>query len=241
MRMKPSHVSNLLTVFAFATSFAHAAEFEYPELAVAPRASERVQSEAARESRWVHGTIQAPAAMTAVAGLTLLADGTDDSPDKSGAKYAPWVGVGVGAVWFGLTEWLLKQNPPYSEAAKDLAGMPAKTAREQLVRERRAEEALEAAASMARKMKYLSFLSNAAAGIYMADSAKDGSFARTLAIASAVTALTPLLFSHPWETTARAQRDYKKRIYGPVTAAPAILQRNARGEIAPGLVVSYRW
>lgn len=241
--MKHPFVPLLLAFASLTTSLtALAADFEYPELAVAPRASERVETEAARESqeRWTHLAIQAPAAMTMVSGITLFASGTDDSPEKTWPKYAPWVGIGVGAAWIGLTEWALKKNPPYAIAAKDLAGLPKKTTREQLVRERRAEEALENGASIARKMKYFSFLTNVGASVYMASAAKEGSFGRTFAIASAFTALTPLLFAHPWEKTADFQRDYKKRIYGPV-ASVGLLQRNSRGDVSPGLVLALRW
>ncbi|MBS1961539.1 MAG: hypothetical protein JST04_04945 [Bdellovibrionales bacterium] len=239
--MKSTNVSILLTALALSNA-APAAEFEYPELAVAPRASERVESEAARESsdRWVHAAIEAPAAMSILSGLVLAANGTDDDPTKSWPKYAPWAGIGVGAAWIGLTELALKRNPPYSTAAHDLATMPKKTTREQLVRERYAEEALENAASIARKMKYFSFLTNAGAGVFMAAAAKDRSFGRVFAIASVATAFTPLLFAHTWEKTADAQKDYKKRIYGPV-AGVSLLPRNSRGDVAPGLVLAFRW
>lgn len=239
--MKSTKVSILLTVLAVSTA-ASAAEFEYPELAVAPRASERIESEAAREGadRWVHASIEAPAAMSILSGIVLLANGTDDDPAKSWPKYAPWAGIGVGAAWIGLTEWALKANPPYAAAARELSGMPKKTTREQLVRERRAEEALENTASSARKMKYFSFLTNAGAGVFMAAAAKDRSFGRVFAIASVATAFTPLLFSHTWEKTADAQRDYKKRIYGPITGV-SILPANSRGDVAPGLVLAFRW
>ncbi len=245
--MMPKNVSSLLTAFILVTTIsgAAAADFEYPELAVAPRASERVEAEAVHEAdaRWVHASIEAPAAMSILAGITLAANGTNGGTDanpRAWAKVAPWTGVGVGLAWIGITEWALKANPPYAAAAKDLAGMPKKTPREQLVRERRAEEALENAASIARKMKYFSFLTNVGVGVFMAAAAKDGSFGRTFAIASAATAFTPLLFAHPWEKTADAQRDYKKRIYGPIASA-TLLQRNARGDLSPGLVVALHW
>jgi hypothetical protein len=244
--MMLKHASSFLTALVLvSTTAASAAEFEYPELAVAPRASERVESEAAHENddRWVHASLEAPAVMTILSGFMVARSGTNTgsaSNPRDWAQYAPATGVGLGVAWLGLTEFFLKRNPPYGAAAKDLAAMPKKTTREQLVRERRAEEALENSASIARKLKYFSFLTNAGVGVFMASAARDGSFGKTFAIASVATALTPLLFSHPWEKTADAQRDYKKRIYGPVATA-TLLQRNARGDVAPGVVVAFHW
>lgn len=241
--MMPKLVSALISLYFLTSAMAVGAnEFEYPELAVAPRASERVETEAARESqaKWTHLSVQAPSAMTMLAGIALFANGTDDTPTRTWPKTAPWVGIGVGAAWIGVTEWVLKRNPPYAIGAKDLATMPKKSVREQLVRERRAEEALEHADSIAKKLKYFSVLTNLGASAYMGAAAKNGSFGRTVAVASAVTSLTPLFFAHPWEKTAAAQRDYKKRIYGPV-ANVGLLQRNSRGDVSPGLLVSFRW
>src|SRR5690606_35897468 len=72
--------------------------FDYPELSVVPRASERLESEAAwnKANGWkAHLPLLVPATMTAVAGLVEMMDGTkSDDPLKNnkGAKYAPYIG-----------------------------------------------------------------------------------------------------------------------------------------------------
>lgn len=215
---------------------------EYPELSVVPRASERLISEAGTETNrtWQnHIPLLVPATMNFLAGAVLQFSGTkaETEPTNTGAKYAPWVGMGVGALWWGVTIGLLDRAQPYASASKEVASMPAKTQREQLLRERKAEEEIRAAGTLARRLKYLSALSNFATGAYLASSAQNGEFSKYLAIGATLSSLTPFLFSHRWETIDETQRDYKKRIYGPLVGA-AFFPVNSGRSLAPGFSAS---
>lgn len=247
MKMKLSKLKKCILSLVFAQLLARPAladtPLEYPELSVVPRASERIASEAKAESgrTWQnHIPLLVPATMNFAAGAVLQFSGTDDEidPTHSGAKYAPWVGMGVGVLWWGVTVGLLDRAQPYATASRDVSTMPAKTQREQLLRERKAEEEIRAAGRLARRLKYISALSNFATGIYLAGSAQNGEFSKSLAMAAALSSVTPFLFTHRWETIDETQRDYKKRIYGPLVGATFFPVASG---LAPGVVASLRF
>lgn len=249
IEMKMNHsklkkcVIPILAVQLFVRSVTADTTLEYPELSVVPRASERIASEAKAESgrTWQnHIPLLVPATMNFAAGAVLQFSGTDDEidPSNSGAKYAPWVGMGVGALWWGVTLGLLDRAQPYATASREVSAMPAKTQREQLLRERRAEEEIRAAGRLARRLKYISALSNFATGIYLAGSAQNGEFSKSLAVAATLSSITPFLFTHRWETIDETQRDYKKRIYGPVVGATFFPVASG---LVPGMIASLRF
>lgn len=229
-------------------SFGAENTFDYPELSVVPRASERLESEAAWEKQqgWkVHLPLLVPATMTAAAGLVELLGGTKaDEPLKNnqGAKYAPYIGLGVGLAWWGVTLGILNNLDFYEDGLAEVAKLPAKTQREQLLRERRAEEAIVRAGRLANRLKWISVVTNLGASGFMLASAKDESFPLYFAAASAVTAFTPLFFTHRWESTENLQRDYKKRIYAPIASVgPALLSDPTGRAFLPGLRLSYQF
>ncbi len=219
----------------------HAAEkpmsptWEYPELVVTPRASDRLEREAELEKKHGlsrHWAFQVSAATTLASGLMQFAQPNRSAdPDRQAA----WAGVGVGGAWL-LATWLLgSQYTPYQSGVAELSTLPAKSTRDQLARERAAEEAIHSAARMGTRLKWLSFLSNGAASIYMVSKARDESAARVTAMLSVAASLTPLIFSHHWNEVSSQQTDYKKRIFGPIaglSAAPS-------GELVP--VVGLQW
>ncbi len=236
-------VLSLCLVSSLVQSAVAETTLEYPELSVVPRASERLGSEAKAESgrTWQnHIPLLVPATMNFAAGAVLQFSGTEDEidPSNSGAKYAPWVGMGVGALWWGVTLGLLDRAKPYATASREVSAMPVKTQREQLLRERKAEEEIRAAGRLARRLKYISALSNFVTGLYLADSAQNGEFSKSLAIAAALSSVTPFLFTHRWETIDETQRDYKKRIYGPVVGAAFFPVSTG---LVPGVVASLRF
>lgn len=220
--------------------------FDYPELSVVPRASERIEVEAARERElgWSQQLpLLVPATMTLVSGLAMINNTQfQDNPAKEGARYAPAVGIGVGLAWWGVSLGILNRLDIYADGAAEVARMPAKTQREQLLRERRAEEAIYRAGSLACRLKWISLVTNLGASVYMAGSAKDKSFQLYLAGASAVAAFTPLLFPHRWSVTESLHRDYKKRIYGALSSiSPTVLADPNGQAFSPGLMLSLRF
>ena len=228
------------TVFAVETSF------EYPELSVVPRASEQIDTESVREKDKIlktHLPFLVPATTTFVTGLALLANGTKadlDPVGKASAKYAPWIGMGIGLAWWGVSIGILNHLDIYGEGSAEVAQLPAKTQREQLLRERRAEEIISHAGTTARRLKWISIASNFSASVFMASSAKPSTFPLYLAIGSAITSFTPLLFTHRWETVESLHRDYKKRIYAPVIGA-TLLPSPTDSSLSPGLVFALQF
>lgn len=230
--------------FAIPNAFAET-NLEYPELSVVPRASERLDSEAKRENSgsWQnHIPLLVPATLNLTSGLLLQLSGTksDTEPTNTGAKYAPWVGMGVGLAWWGVTLGILENASVYSDASREVKAMPARTPREQLLRERRAEESLRAAGSLARRLKYISALSNVLAGGFMISSSQNREFSRYFAVATTLSALTPFIFPHRWETVDEIHRDYKKRIYGPIVGVSFFPTQDGSA-LQPGLLASLRF
>lgn len=227
-------------------SFGAENSFDYPELSVVPRASERLESEAAREKQqtWqVHLPYLVPATMTLASGLVLTMNGTksDTKPEGDGTKFAPAVGIGVGAAWWAVTFGILNRLDMYSDGAAEVAKLPGKTPREQLLRERRAEETIVRAGKLANRLKWISIVTNLGSSAYMVAASKDKSFSLYFAGASAVASFTPLLFAHRWETTESLHHDYKKRIYAPIASVtPTVLSPNGK-TFSPGLLLSYQF
>jgi hypothetical protein len=238
------------------TNPVYAAEgFDYPELSVVPRASERLEMEAANEKNqtWqTHLPFLVPATMTALSGVVLAGAGTksDVQSTNTSAQYAPWVGIGVGAAWWAVSLGILNKLNYYSDGLAEVSKLPAKSQREQLLRERRAEEAIQQAGSLVRRLKWISIVSNLGASGYLAVSAKDKSFSLYIAGASAVAAFTPLIFPHRWSRTEMLQRDYKKRIYAPIASldeeripqlSPTVLMDPNGLIFSPGLQLSLKF
>lgn len=234
--------STCIVLFLISMNVSRAAEttFDYPELSVVPRASERLESEAAKErnSGWkTHLPFLVPATTTFISGLALMVNGTQSDVrfNDTSSKSAPYVGMGVGLAWWAVSVGILDRLDYYSEGASDAAKASGGSQRAQLTKERRAEEALYRAGSLARKLKWISVASNLGASIFMIDAAKQNSYGKYFAIASAVTALTPLLFSHSWVINENTHRDYKKRIYAPVAT---LLPNPSQSSFSPGLLLA---
>jgi len=207
-----------LSQFAALQNTALPNEFEYPELNVTPRASDRIDQEAAQEHgrRWSrHAPIIFSGLMTFSAGLVQYTnvDLTQD-PDKN----SPIPAVLAGGAWLGVMSYLATSYNPYSTASKELAGMPKKTVREQLSRERYAEAQIAEAASLAKKLRWLSVLSNAGVSIYLTTKVNTGTVAHAMDLIALGASFTPLVFRNYWERVGNEQADYKKRIYAPVAS-----------------------
>lgn len=207
-----------------------AAEMQYPELQVTPRASERIEIEARNERRtqWTkHWPIALSGLTTLVAGAAFQAK----DPENTNARIA---GLAVGAGWVGMAVVLSAVYTPYQSASEELKKYPSRTPREQLVRERLAEEDMESAARLGRRLKWLSLFSNLGASAYMVTSAEKSSFSQVMAGVAAVASITPLIFRYSWETIDDDQKEYKKKVYGPIASA-GFLPDVSRGTLVPGL------
>lgn len=233
-------IVNLLIASTFTVGAQASQTFQYPELVVTPRASERLQMEAEHESRgrWTaHLPIQISALTTLASSFMVGADSVYQARDPGG--YARLAGAVVGAGWIAGTVALSALYQPNQSAHSEIQALPGKTERERLVRERMAEEAIESQAKLGRRLMWLSVLTNAGASGYMVMKSNPMSFAGISAIGATVASFAPVVFQYRWQQVAREQRKYKKRIYGPIAQGGWIL--DPQGSLSPGMTVTLRF
>lgn len=226
-------ILSLLILGQISQSFAQ----DYPELSVVPRASERLRIEADRETnqRW---TAHLP---LAVAGATTLLGGVLAEGNKDGDKddgVGPKIAIGVGTGWLVTAIWLHTSYRPYSAGSREVKALPQGSMREQLIAERYAEERIAAAASLGKKIKWISFGTNFLASVASASDAKKDSAGMAVSIAGVATAFLPLLFNYPWENIQDEQLNYKKKIFGPVTFSQGLLRDPGTNTPKLGLIAT---
>jgi hypothetical protein len=197
-------------------------EYEYPELLVSPSASERLNTEAKTENkhRWsAHWAVQASALTTLMAGISSSSDPgkeTKDGTDKK-TKVAGKMATYIGAFWLGATTVMSATYQPYQSGVADLKSLPQGTKKEKLAYERYAEEALYAPANVACVMKWASFASNLAANALVMSAATQSS-TKVMGVIGIFGSILPLSFEHEWISVEHFQKEYKKRIYGPLSS-----------------------
>ena len=236
----------LLLVAGFPLSLlpapAHAAEgFSYPELQVAPRASERLAIEARRETdrRWFnHIPVQISALATLAASATLFSSSSNrkEGSDLASAR----VGALVGSAWIATTLLLSNSYTPYSSQLGEIQSLPSKDTREQLVKERMAEEALERAAAVGKRLSLISAVTEGAASIYMLSNSRGSSAGVALGGIALITAFAPIVFPYSWQTVAYEQQDYKRKIYAPL-ASLGFSPEPSTERLVPTLTLSARF
>ena len=216
--------SLLLTALAGANQLHAAENYDYPELLVTPRASDRMAKESRDENKEAWGqykAIQASALVTLLTGLQVKGDpgkteGDEDS--KAAASSAGQIGMLTGGLWLGTTLVMSATFRPYKSGYKDFADMPKANQRDVLARERIAEEGLEFPGRLSRRLAWMSFISNAGVSGYMA--AQSGKMQnKVYGGLSALVALAPFVFSSGHETLMDYHQEYKKKIYGPLQTA----------------------
>jgi len=202
--------------------------YDYPELLVTPLASERLQMEAKDEDKtaWTNQMpVLLSAAGTMFAGIVAMndpgakEDGTKrDTPsgERPDIYFAGLVTTIVGAGWVATSSYLALKHRPYSNGIKDISKLPFKTKREQLIRERIAEEHLMAPSGIASKIKWISFASNLSLAAFIRSEAYDDNTKILSTLAAGLTFL-PFVFENKWHTVAGQHETYKKKIYGPVS------------------------
>lgn len=236
-----ARVLTTLILASLTSSVAHAAapssEFDYPELLVTPRASDRLASEAAKESstRW---TTLLP---IQISGLTTLTAGIIQVASPSASKDPDGLigmsGVAVGGAWVVTTLAMQLMYQPYTSAHQEVSAMQGKTPRDQLTRERAAEEAIRKQARLVSRLKWLSFLSNLGAAGYMAAKSDMGSVSQITDGVAAAFAFAPLVFRSRWQDVHEEQQEYKKRIYAPI-ASTGLMSEPGTGRVAPGVFLT---
>ncbi|MDQ3232174.1 MAG: hypothetical protein M3Q07_10165 [Pseudobdellovibrionaceae bacterium] len=226
--------------------------YQYPELLVVPKASQRLATLANQESKSrfsTHVVLQAPAFFTLLAGLS--ATGMKEPQSREAGAIASGIGLG----WLIGTVGLSAMYTPYRNGQQDIAGMGDKSTEQTLIKERRAEEALYFPAYLMRRVQYISAFTNFAGAIAVTSLPEENDKVKALAGVAAVMAFLPLVFDHPWIINHDQQQEYKKKIYGPVTQLILVPQeagdeddglqwaqaRPTRPALTPGIELSLRF
>lgn len=206
----------------------------YPELEVTPRATERLKMLAQKEEKnsiLFPMNMQISAISTLVTGALQFGsvDKTDD-PDKR----SPLAGVLVGGAWVGINLYMSQGYRVYNDTLADVNRISGNGVREQLTRERIAEEGINKAARLAARLKWISALTNGGASAYMLSKVEKDTAAQIMGAVSLAAAFSPILFESEWERVAKDQRAYKKKVYGPIFTSSVF--NVGEGKWAPGFL-----
>lgn len=193
---------------------------DYPELQVAPRASERLSQLAALEDDQgllMYWTTMSSGLATFIAGATHSGKNKDNTTtqEKEDSKYAATTAMSVGAVWMGIGGYFSYKRWAASRL-QDVRKINGKDKRSDLARERMAEEAMAFASDNLKTLKYLSVATNLMASAYVANyTPRENQIYSSIAIGLS---FLPLLFDNPYETAWEKQQEYKKKIYAPLVS-----------------------
>jgi hypothetical protein len=192
-------------------------DYDYPELMVSPRATERLQLELDRENQ---GKLfanqlgsQIAYGLTLVNGIMMMGNTNEvDDADKNASK----LGLVVGAVGLGATMWMARSYSPYSDGLRNANRITGKDKRAQLGRERLAEEAINDAAKLGKRLDYIAMGSTLVANLYMASVVEADTLTEPLTYLGAATSILPIIFKNYWTKVSNSQNSYKKKVYGPI-------------------------
>ncbi len=228
----------LITLLLIMTAQAFSMNLEYPELLVSPRATKRIVLEQKRETSdsWkMYFPMQLSSLTTLITGVTLFSDVDEDKDKKS---ISPLVTTLIGGSWLAATLYMSTKYRPYRRAIVNIKSLPYKTKNQQLTKERMAEEEINHLGRIAKRLKWISVISNFTTSIYAASQAKDDSDTKILGGLSALLAFTPLLWEMRWETVSNEQEKYKKRIYGPIKFSHVMFNPFSQ-RLSTGFVANY--
>jgi len=192
---------------------------DYPELQVVPRASERLYMEAAIERErniFMLTPFVISSLTTLVAGATVTRSLRPEltEEDVRNTNQSANLAMGVGTVGLGFAYWFTNFNN-YTTSEQQIKAIKGKDKRNELLRERLAEETFERTAEQMLKWKWIYTAANfiACASI----TGKSTGNANLVPLIGLLTATLPLVFTTSYELNYEKQMDYKKRIYSPVT------------------------
>ena len=156
---------------------------------------------------------------------------------KDEDELSPYYGILVGAGWLGINYYLAAHYHAYENAWKEVASLPKKSIREKLVRERIAEEHIHRLGRLGRKLRWLSFVTNAAANGFMMSKVEKNSTSELINVVALLGSLGPVLFPNHWVDVRREHKHYKKRIYAPVVDSTLLFDPGSK-KVLPGLRVA---
>lgn len=225
-----------LICFSFSKIALSETALSYPELDVTPRATERLNMLVEKEKN-SNLFSQLPMQISALSTLTtgiLQLGSIDESKDK--LKKSPNAGLIVGAAWLGVNYYVGQKYQIYSNTLAEVNKVTGKTTRDQLIRERLAEEGINRAASLAVRLKWISVATNFGANAFMLSKVKKETAAQYVGAVSLLASFAPVFFVSEWETVANDQKSYKKKVYGPIFTTS--LFETSAGKFSPGLLLT---
>ncbi len=194
-------------------------DIDYPELQVVPRASERLNMEAAleRDSKsaffW---TLQAPAFSTLLTGLYTYQkyDSGTTEKDQKDHDMGSTVAIGVGATWLAI-DYYLMYSEPYNEGYKKIKNSPKNDKKSELFRERMAEETIEKTARTMKILNTASIFTNV--GAVLLTSYQTRPDIRNALILPLAISFIPYIFSPRYVDIYEKHIEYKRKIYAPLS------------------------
>lgn len=206
-------------------------DLSYPELSMVPRASEMVMEAAKDDGKWSRDfQLLIPSVMTFLSGSMAQGDlKSDTAATQQMAQIATWLGAGA-TVGYALSTIYYR---PYQEAAAEASSSKGTSVRDQLILERASEESLRRPARLYNTFKWISVAALATSSASLVSVTNENTAA--IASISALSAFLPLIFEHPFQAKYRLYKNYRKRIYGPVSA----IQIGAYGEAQMGMKWSF--
>jgi hypothetical protein len=209
----------------------------YPELDVTPRATERLNMLVEKE-RGSHLFSQLPMQISALSTLTAgLMQLGNVNEYKDPLKKSPNAGIIVGGLWLGINYYVGQRYHIYESTQTDVNKIAGKTPRDQLMRERIAEEGINSAAHMAVRLKWISVATNFGANAFMLSKVKKETSAQYVGAFSLLASFAPVLFVSEWERVAADQNAYKKKVYGPIFTTSIF--ETSEGKFSPGFLLAY--
>lgn len=223
--------------------------FEYPELLVSPKASERIKNEAIKEktNRFIrHWPIQLSAVSTIITGIIAQQAKVENQNKKhidniaidNAAKTAYLIGGG----WLAITVSMSLFYNPYENSLSYLKTLPKKTKNDLLIKERHAEETLRFNSSLSWKLKILSSITNLVTCITVMKAAKETED-ENVKIAGEIgvlLSLLPWVFPSRWEQAYSYHQEYKKKIYGPISQTTLLLNKDTK-QLTPAINMSWNF
>lgn len=215
---------------------------DYPELQVVPRASERLQMDAAMEKDhgymmfWPFLVSSGTTMAIALMSKGKFKEGKEN--DEAFRKYADFkvnAAAGLSAGWFALT-YFVSANESYSTALTKVNQIKGKDKKSLLLRERIAEEAMQKPAELVKMLAYASTVTNIIAAAGMIDIVN--SDYNLYAGIAMLAAFMPLIFKNKYQENYEKQMEYKRKIYAPVVYTD-VYKANSNSQWTPRLVMQW--
>ncbi len=223
--------SLLIAAFLISTVSMAEIKYEYPELLVSPQASaslKRFAKEEKEEAWTIHIWSQFPAVINLWSGFRAFSEKHADPDKEQQIHNAGLASASLSGGWLALTVGLSQAYSPYKKDYLKIRKLPDKTKRQQLVKERLAEEALYSAYSFGLKLKYAGAIINFAAAMAVAGNSEDDITGVQAGVA-ALSSFLPILFPYTWIGNYKQHQTYKKRIYGPITQLIPTIRNDGLG------------